>query len=213
MINVKGLVTLIVSTIMVTMGLGTLAYGNQSDTTVGDLYTQEITEVACIDGVEFSYHLHYNEEGYKTIDITSDNASQTDTLVYNTHDSTIYLNGDKLGYVKTRISTDGKASNSRAGYVYQYSFSNYVSWAAGTSVAVVAAAIAVPLAFMGPAGVIAAMGSAALSALSSSAIGGTVSGDLYQFLPASSPLYYQNIWRFKASTGATYGSFTSYITV
>ena len=89
---------------------------------------------------------------------------------------------------------------------------HYVSWAKGTTVAVVAGVIAIYLGSLGVAGVIAAMGTGALSILAASAIGGTVYLKLQWFQAAFVAPQYRYLWSFKASTGDKYGTYVSHVT-
>ena len=87
--------------------------------------------------------------------------------------------------------------------------SHYISWTQGTTVAVavVAGAIAVYLGSLGTAGVIAAMETAALSAIASSSVGGTLYVELHMYsVPFVTPQY-RFVWTFTASTGDPYGPY------
>ena len=85
--------------------------------------------------------------------------------------------------------------------------SEYITWGKGISTAALAASISVVLGFLGPAGVIAAMGTSAVGVIAAGAIGGTVNVELQMYqLPLVAPQY-RYIWSFKASTGDFYGPY------
>lgn len=86
-----------------------------------------------------------------------------------------------------------------------------ISWKLGTTVSVVAGALAVYLPSLGAAGVIAAMGSGSLSILASAATGGTLNVKYEWYQVGITTPQYRYYWSFKASTGDTYGPYLYHV--
>jgi hypothetical protein len=134
-------------------------------------------------------------------------------VIYDDASSTIYLNDEPIGMINNEKISHNYSKNQLAqsinsdSWVYFGSGSNRISWAKGTTTAVAAAVIAVPLAGLGAAGVIAAMGLGALGVLAASSVGGTVSTTIYKF---NSPFInqFRYDWSFTASTGDYYEVYT-----
>ena len=85
--------------------------------------------------------------------------------------------------------------------------SHRLTWAQETTVAIVAGALAVYLATLGPAGVIAAMGTGALGVLAASSSGGTLYIELHMYTAPFVAPQYRYVWSFTASTGDKYGPY------
>lgn len=182
--------------------------GNEKET---DMYSQNVTENVNIEGVNYTYEYYYDNNGQRNILITDTANSVSNTLTFNEQNSTFYLDNEKLGEVKTVLEKDSELENSapqtRLNWKLQGTYHNKITWSRGTTVAVVAGAIAVYLATLGAAGVIAAMGSGSLSVLASNAIGGTLHRTLYR-ATTGSRVHHKYNWSFVASTGQRFGTYT-----
>ncbi len=160
----------------------------------GDIYADNLIEEVIIDDVQYTFEYSYNE-GSRQVIIT-DSLGNLDVLQYELNDEYIYVNEEP----KVRISN---------GWNDLGSSSTYVSWAKGMSVAVVAGAIGIAISGnFGAAGVIACIGLGTLSVLASGAVGGTVHNRVRMHYDYN--ITYEYRWSFTASTGDSYGPFTSY---
>jgi hypothetical protein len=179
------------------------------DKSVIDYYAEEKTESFNIEGIYYTYHYYYNEDGSKSINITNEQSKNIDTVSFDKSSSIIYLNEEKLATVETVYSYTKSIQAASDSWVPMGSSSNRITWAMGTTTAAVAAAIAIPLAtYCGVAGVLSAMGLSALGVLAASAIGGTVKQSLYKF-NSNLITQFRDDWSFTASTGDFYGTYTS----
>lgn len=168
-----------------------------------DICRQNITETINIDGINYTYDFYY-ENGNRVVKITNDMNKHIDKIIYDEELGIIYLNG----VISARVS-ENKTQNARAMGEWETlsKDSKYITWGKGISTAALAASISVVLGFLGPAGVIAAMGTSALGVIAAGAIGGTVNVELQMYqLPLVAPQY-RYIWSFKASTGDFYGPY------
>lgn len=181
-----------------------------------NLYSQNATENINIEGINYTYKYYYDSKGQRSILITDTTNSVSNILTYNEKNSTFYLDNEKLGEVKTVSEKDPQLDNSnilsKLNWKLQGTYHNKISWSKGTTVAVVAGAIAVYLATLGAAGVLAAMGSGAVSVLASNAIGGTLHRTLYHATTGSKQNYKYN-WSFVSSTNQRFGTYTYQYTV
>lgn len=168
----------------------------------------EAVETANIDGTNYTFTLDYSSNR-RVITITNDKDDDLDVVTYDVEKSLLYLNGEIVG----TVSSSGE--NRLIGYSISadddwklLSADTYtISWAAGATAAAVAAAIAVYLGTLGPAGVVAAMGTAALSAIAGASIGGELYLEVYMFhVPPTAPTYRYK-WTFTPTTGETYGPY------
>lgn len=178
------------------------------------MYEENSSETVNINGINYTYQYSLDENNNRTICITNDVDSFVDRITYLKETGEIYLNNEILGKVKTLTSDSEKIDNytSRDAFVYFGPLNEYISWAKGTTAAAVAAVIAVALPSLGAAGVIAAMGTAALGVLAASSIGGTVKGSIYR-LNSTYHIQYKYVWSFTASNGDRYGTYTSFTPV
>lgn len=182
--------------------------GIESET---DMYAQHVTENVNIEGVNYKYEYYYDSKGERNILVTNTATSESNILTYNEKTSTIYLDNEKLGEVKTVFENDPElkdiSRSPRLAWTLQGTFHNTISWGKGTTVAMVAGAIAVYLATLGTAGVVAAMGSGSLSVLASNTIGGTLHRTLYRST-SGSLVHHKYNWSFVANTGQRFGTYT-----
>lgn len=182
---------------------GDTLLGNLAGLSSADIYGQGKTEIVNIDGADYTYHYSYDDEGNRTVTV-EDNAGNIDVLTYDQMTSSIFMNNEVIGTTSTSNDSQLVCSTD---YEYVGSDSFRVSWAAGTSVAVVAGAIAIAVAGLGAGGVIAAMGSGSLSILASNSIGGMVYVDYYT-AQVGMQIFDKFVWTFTASSGDSYGPFT-----
>lgn len=188
-------------------GFQTYAADFESEYTLAN--TSETVE---IDGITYRYDF-YADRGMRVVTITNLCDSTSDTVAYDPTTSVIYLNNsvyaekleDSIATNSVGTTADGWEILSKETY--------RITWAQGTTVAVVAGAISVYLSSLGPAGVIAAMGTGALGVLAGSASGGTLYLELHMYsAPFVTPQYrYQ--WSFTASTGDKYGPYYYLVTM
>ena len=171
---------------------------------------ENTSEIVEIEGTNYKFD-YYTEAGMRTVTVTNMVTNTVDKVAYDPVTSTFYLNNSVFA-VKSNISESQQTfSASAEGWETLSTGSHRITWAQGTTVAVVAAAIAVYLGTLGTAGVIAAMGVAALGALAASCSGGTLYMEIQMF---SAPLVtpqYRYVWTFTASTGDSYGPYISHI--
>lgn len=171
-----------------------------------DIYAENLKESIEIDGILYTYTYSYDDNESRTITITNDQDEMVDTIKYEESSSIIYLNGSSIG--KVDFSNESVIPMASDNWIYIGSGSTNISWAMGTTTAVVAGAIAVALPGAGTLGIIAAMGTGTLGILAASAIGGTVSMSSYR-ANTTAVISYKYIWSFKASTGDKYGPYTT----
>ncbi len=161
------------------------------------------SETVIIDNVSYRFDFYSVAENEITR-VTNLDTGEADIVLYNISEDAVYING-KLSISRLQAQDSINSYGSTAdGWQILGKDSYYVSWAVGTSTAVVATAIAAYLSTLGPAGVIAAMGTAALGSLASSCSGGTLYRELHMY---SNPIQYRYKWSFRAPTGTTYGAY------
>lgn len=173
------------------------------------LYENGVYETVNIEGTDYTYHYYY-EGNHRAISITNDKDKSVDKIVYDENALVMHVNNQTYKVEKTK--DNGLQPYATDGWETLSNETHYVSWAKGTTVAVVAGVIAIYLGSLGVAGVIAAMGTGALSILAASAIGGTVYLKLQWFQAAFVAPQYRYLWSFKASTGDKYGTYVSHVT-
>lgn len=176
---------------------------------IPNLYEIGHSEEVVIEGITYVYDYRY-EDNQRIMYITNQDDKTVEKIHYNANDSTIYYNDEILGVIKETSNTE----NSIVPASIWTTISNdsyYISWAQGTSVAVVAGALAAYLGTLGPAGVIAAMGTGALGALAGSASGGTLNVESQRYTPVFGAPQHRFLWSFRASTGEEYGTYIHHI--
>lgn len=179
---------------------------------VTDNNNKQESETVLIDGTSYTYDYSY-ENNHRVIYVTNNDDNSVEKVSYNENTSTIYYNDEVIGTFEkgNNINFDNLEYSPNSTWQNIGSDSKYISWARGITAAAVAAVIAIPLALLKAAGVIAAMGTAALGVIAAGAIGGTVKYTLQMYtIPNSAPLY-RYVWSFRASTGDNYGSYISHI--
>jgi hypothetical protein len=170
--------------------------------------TSEIVE---IEGTNYKYD-YYLEDEMRKVDITNMRTNTIDRIAYDSSTSTMYLNGSIFSTKTEPLITLSSLGTTADGWEILSADSHYISWAEGTSVAVVAGMIAAGLGFgIGGAAVIGAIGAAGISALAGASIGGTVYMELHMFtVPLVQPQY-RYMWTFTSSTGDKYGPFYYFV--
>lgn len=177
-----------------------------------DLYANQTVETAILDGVAYEFHLYY-QDGCRTIAVSNNRDDSIDIVQYNPETELLTINGQIHSSTMKQIRNESSISPAAdPGWEVKTSGTYYISWAQGTTAAVVAAAIATYLGTLGTAGVIAAMGTAALGALAASCSGGTLYME-YQVLAMTGVNQQRWMWTFTASTGDFYGPFYDYVVV
>ena len=175
-----------------------------------DWYAENKIETVYIENTQYTYLYHY-ENANKTITITN-NLNDTIEKIMIDQSSNMYLNGNLIeSYTQ---SVDNKEENPMRSSLARASWQtlgntekSYISWGQATTAATLAALIAGKVGSLGPSGVIAAMGIAALGAIAGQCAGGTVYYTLQVYqAPFTTPMY-RSLWGFKASTGDYYGDY------
>lgn len=169
-------------------------------------YASEHTiETVEINGINYTYNSFVENEKYFII-ITNDVDGTTDTILFDISASILYLNGEVVSIIDNPIQSQSIGTTAD-GWEILSKNSHYISWKEGTTAAAIAAMISVALGFLGKAGVIAAMGSAALGAIAGCSIGGTVYVETHMRSVFLSPTQYRYEWTFTDSTGTLYGPY------
>ena len=205
------LVFLLVAVFAANFGLVQPVFATQIDEY--DPYEKQVIETVTMDGVTYDFHLSY-QNGNRTITITNNNDNSTDVVQCDTETMALTINGQTtLTHNQEQLYTIPViVPTADPGWEVKTSGSHYISWAQGTTVAVVAAAISVYLGSLGPAGVIAAMGTAVLGTLAASCTGGTLYFE-YQTLIMVGVNQQRWMWTFTASTGDYYGPYYDYVVI
>lgn len=209
--SIKRCIAMVLCAVVVVTGnFGTVAFANEISENEPDIYAQKFVENIDIEGVNYTYKYYYNENGERSISITDMTSSKTEILTYDQKTSNIYLDDEKMGNVKT---SDDKDQDAKA-FGVDTSWKliggpshEYVSWAKGTSAAIVAGAIAIVLGFKTDL-IITAVGFGSLSILAASCNGATVHFSLYYRDLALGQYQNKTDWSFVASTGDRYGTYT-----
>lgn len=176
--------------------------------TENDIFSQGLVENIDIEGVTYTYKYYYDENGNRNISINDIARSKSQTLTFDEKKSNIYLDGKKISDVKTSyedVNSSNRAVDTRWKLINR-PVHKYISWAKGTSTAIVIGVIAGALGIAGYY-VSSALGSA-LSILSGQCSGGTLHYSKYYRNLALGQSQYRTDWSFVASTGDRYGTYT-----
>lgn len=179
-----------------------------------DMYLSEAVETLNIDGINYTYQYHY-KDGNRAITVTNDANNNIEEILYDTSSGTLYLNDEVLGIVENESEqleeSEQYGVSAAAYYTWETlsSESHRISWLKGTTTGMVCGAIAAYLGTLGPAGVLAAMGTGAVGVLAASSSGGTLYLKLQSFQAPPAAVQYRYLWSFKASTGDVYGTYIS----
>lgn len=211
--GIKRCISLVLCTIIIVTGnFGMITFANTISENETDIYEQELVENISIEGINYIFYYHYNEKGERSISITDMSNSKTEILTYDNIMSNIYLDGEKIG--SSNLAEDDWETVSPSAVDTSWKLigspvHERVSWAKGTTTAIVAGSIAI---FLGISGthVISAMGMGALSVLAAQAVGGTVHFSRYYRFLAFGEVQYRTDWSFAASTGDRYGTYYYY---
>lgn len=161
-----------------------------------------------------------DENGNTQTIIANLTTKETDVLTMNDDATAFYLNGELIATISKTNNVLGQTNPfskiKAGGFTYIGSSTQRITWLKGTTVAVVAgviaAAVGMGIATLGVSAVIATIGLGALSILAAQSTGGSLATSVYQ-LAGGTITTYKFVWRFTASTGDSYGSYTSYTTV
>lgn len=178
-----------------------------NDSTMSYFPLAGTSEIVEIEGINYKYEYYFEDEMRK-VDITNMSTNTIDRIAYDSSTSTMYLNGSIFSTKTEPLITPSSLGTTADGWEILSKDSHYISWAEGTSVAVVAGMIAAALGFgIGGAAVIGAIGSAGISVLAAASTGGTVYLELHMFTAPFVQPQYRYMWTFTASTGDKYGPF------
>lgn len=177
-----------------------------AEPTANDFALANTSEIVEIDGINYKYDF-YQEAKTRVVMITNMNTQNVDRLTYNPSSSTMYLNGEVLAEITNNNAIIPSIGTRADVWQTLSSESHRITWAEGTTAAVVAGAIAIFLATLGPAGVIAAIGAGSLSILAASCTGGTLYIEIQMFSAPFVAPQYRYLWSFTADTGDYYGPF------
>ena len=187
------------------------------DVTVVESVEVSYAEEFEIEGIIYSYTENEISEGVIK-SVVKGNDGTEEELIYNEREGVVYEGEDVIATIElVSISTNNmnriKNTKASGGWKFLGQSNEKITFKQGVTVAVVAAAIAVVLPSFGPAGVIAAIGASALSAIAASSIGGTVTTRVWSKTVLG--IYKtKNQWAFKTSTKERYPSsgYYEYIT-
>ena len=161
-----------------------------------------------------TYTLSYYYEGEdQYIEIYNEATEQSDILVYDRQTGYFYLNGNIVAEVIHYQHTYSSVERQPAlrSWVYEGYYSDYITYAQGISVTVLAAIIGAVVGGASAGAVIARAGATVLAAVAASSIGMTINYYLYsQDLIDGMSLWYQ--WQFIPSSGGVYGWYDIYFT-
>lgn len=185
-----------------------------STNTEKDAFDQGLVENIDVEGVNYTYKYYYNENGDKSVSITDMTTSKTETLTFDEKTSNFYLDGRKIGDVKTsydEVKIEKRAKRSvdtswkHSGGAVHY----YISWAKGIGAGAVIGMIATKLGrIAGATFEVASCLGVGAAALASGTTGGTLHySNYYRNLPFGQ-VQYRTDWVFVASTGDRYGTYT-----
>lgn len=174
--------------------LSTSVYAKECD--ISPYSLDGTTETVIIENITYRYDYYYID-GNRITKITNLNTNEIDTVLYVPIDGLLYLNDEVIGAV-------GPLGYTADGWQIMGSDAILITWGTGVAVAIVAGAISAGLGNLGAAGVIAAMGTTALSVLDASCVGGTIYRQLHMY---PNPIQYRYQWRFRAPTGTYYGPY------
>ena len=177
------------------------------------IYHENRIEIVTIEDETYRFEYTLDDVNNRMITIMCVDTSKTDVLKLDRESGILFLNDVEWGKVESIWCEDSLPDSFTAGtmggWTNQGHFYHYVTWAMGTTVAVVAGVIAIAIGSIGGAAVIAAMGAGALGVLAACASGGTEDDYLYFRQYDSYNWQYKYTWRFVANTGDSYGYYDS----
>ena len=191
MISMKKLISVVLSLALFLTLFSTNVFASTNE----QISTDDMkTEVVNIDGVDYIYR--YNFEGAKRIvTVTDTQTDHVDTIIYNVPLKSLKINENEY------------STNRDYGWVTIAEDSHTITWGEATTAAAVAAAIAAGLGFLGPAGVIAAMGTAALGAIAANCTKAILHTEIQMLNLQPYGIQYMYIWTLTVPTGEVYGPF------
>lgn len=220
---------MIASVLCLTMLAGTTSFAQEGAVVTDENinpYVQELTEEVEIDGTTYSYEYDL-QDGKKVTNITNEDTSETDVLVYDEENGVFYLNGSVVAEIEdveeedinvgeqsgADVFEDGGVSMQAKASRYKYigAVNKKVTWKHGVAVAVAAGIIAAALVCMTGAKVIFSIGYNAVKYFANNCVGGRVKSKVYE-MKAGKVTNYKHVWSFTTSKGKKYGNYTSYVT-
>jgi len=169
---------------------------------------------AVIDNEVYVFTNSVDRNGNTKTIITNLNTNTSDVLTTNDDSTEFYLNGGLVATVSEQSIKEFPKPKSLArsdSYTYIGTTTKNITWIKATTTAVVAGVIAAAIGITGGA-VIAVMGLTALGVIAAQSSGGKITTKTYE-MRTPSVVNYKFVWNFTASTGDSYGPFTSYTTV
>lgn len=208
----KGIITFLCVALFISSIPCVNVFAGEVEGKANDIYTQHYTEDVNIDGVTYTYGYFYDADGNRSISISNNKSkSNPEIVTYNEKNSTIYLDGKKIGKMKT-VDSNGEVLNTdktRATWKLIGTYSKKITFAKGIAVATLAAIIATAIGGLTTAHVIASCGTAALGTIVGCSIGGTLYWTSWYYI-SKSLYHYRYDWAFKAPTGTRYGTYHAY---
>lgn len=194
----------IMSISLIVTSIPTNIFANDVISSQNNIYSKNLVEILEIDGINYKYEMYYNENGEETTAITNMNSLETKILTTNSEG--VFVDGQKIGEINISQSDENDAVTftdwillGKVGHIY-------ISWAAGTSAAVIVGLIANKLKI--PNNFVKECLQIALPTLVGACTGGTLHfSNYYRNLPFGQTQY-RTDWSFVASTGDRYGTFT-----
>lgn len=148
----------------------------------------------------------------KTI-IANLTTNTSDVLTTNDDSTEFYLNGELIATISEQPVSEQPVNEfpQTRSFTYIGTTTKTITWVKATTTAVVAGVIAAAIGITGGA-VITVMGLTALGVIAAQSSGGKVTTKTYE-MRTPSVVTYKFVWNFTASTGDSYGPYTSYTTV
>lgn len=209
--KISGLMSMILVAVFILGITVQPAFASESADAEYDLYENRESESVNIDGINYRFFYYY-ENGNKAIDITNGSSGHVDKLIYDEANHKMYFNGEQFFTIDDTNTMSSPIRTLSKGWESIGKSSHVITWKQSTTAAALAAAIAVYVGSLGSAGVIAAMGIAALGAIAANTTSGTVTVDIQWYKPFFGNPQYRYIWSFTTSTRDTFGPYIYNVT-
>lgn len=204
----KKITSFVMSVIMLITCLSsvTISYASDNDCDFND------NETIIIDGITYKFEYSYLD-GEKITRIVNLTDNTEDILYYNKEKKTIFLNDAPVAFVQDIPSEQAVVpfANKNNRWVYYVTTNKRISWAMGTSVAVVAGVIAAVIPGASAKTIFARIGVGTLGILAGSSNGGIVEIREYRRVLMNEKVEFRFDWSFYAQTGDVYGPFSTYL--
>lgn len=217
LIVMKKILSMLLAMTMMVMVLIQPAYAAENVVMHGQIATEDdpyangTVECVEMDGISYTFTMYY-EDGNQTIAISNDQNNSIDIVQHDRKSSCVTINGQQFVSEIATTYNPGIMPLADPGWEVLSSGSKRISWAEGTTAAIVAAVIAAALPKTTTALVIAAIGLDALAVLAAASSGGTVYFE-FQRLQMFAVDQQRWMWEFTASTGDHYGPFYDYVKI